>query len=124
MRLLLDTHAFLWWLTDSPALSVRARQALSDSRNEMLLGIGTLWEITIKRSLGKLNFPHDLETVIRDEGFAIFGIDLAHLRALELLPRLHGDPFDRLLIAQSIADDLPIVTGDRAFAAYGAILIW
>ncbi len=124
MRLLLDAHAFLWWLTASSALTIRARQAVADPDNDILIGIGTLWELTIKRSLRKLNFPHDLETVVRDEGFAVIGITLAHLRILEALPHLHRDPFDRLLIAQSLADKVPIITGDRAFGAYGAMLIW
>lgn len=124
MRLFLDTHAFLWWLTGSAALSSRARQAVADPGNEILLGIGTLWELSIKRSLRKLNFPHDLEIVVRDEGFVVIGITLAHLRMLETLPHLHRDPFDRLLIAQSLADHIPIITGDRAFGGYGPMLIW
>ena len=124
MRLLLDAHAFLGWLTDSPALSTRARQNIADPGNEVALGVGTVWEITIKRSLGKLRFPHDLDTVLRDEGFAMLGITFAHLRLLETLPQLHRDPFDRLLIAQSLAEGIPIVTGDRAFAQYGVALVW
>ena len=124
MRLLLDAHAFLWWLTGSPALTARARQAVSDPGNDILIGIGTLWELTIKRSLRKLHFPHDLETVVRDEGFAVIGISFVHLRTLETLPHLHRDLFDRLLFAQSMADHVPIITGDHAFGAYGATLIW
>ena len=124
MRLLLDAHAFLWWLTGSRALSVPARHAVADPGNEVLIGIGTLWELTIKRSLRKLNFPHDLENVVRDEGFTVLGITLAHLRMLESLPHLHRDPFDRLLIAQSLTEQVPIITGDREFGAYGPILIW
>ena len=124
MRLLLDAHAFIWWLTASPSLTARAHQAIADPRNEVMLGIGTLWEITIKRSLGKLRFSHDLEIVVRNEGFGVIGVSFAHLRLVESLPQLHRDPFDRLLIAQSLEDRLPIVTGDRAFAAYGAMLIW
>jgi PIN domain nuclease of toxin-antitoxin system len=124
MRLLLDAHALLWWLTNSPALSAPARQAVADPGNDVLIGIGTLWELTIKRSLRKLNFPHDLETVVRGEGFAVIGITFAHLRMLEALPHLHRDPFDRLLIAQSLADHVPIITADRAFGAYGTTLIW
>ena len=124
MRLFLDAHAFLWWLIGSPALSAPARQAVADPGNEILIGIGTLWELTIKRSLGKLNFPHDLETVVRDEGFAVIGVTLAQLRMLETLPHFHRDPFDRLLIAQSLTERVPIITGDREFGAYGPILIW
>jgi PIN domain nuclease of toxin-antitoxin system len=124
MRILLDTHAFLWWLVGSASLPDRARQAIADRNNEILIGVGVLWEITIKRALRKLDFPHDLETVIRDEGFTVFGINLAHLRMLESMLPHHRDPFDRILIAQSLADHLPIVTGDRVFRAYGAMLLW
>ena len=124
MRLLLDAHAFIWWLTDSPALSARARQSIADPGNEVALGVGTLWEITIKRSLGKLRFPHDLDAVLRDEGFVVLGIAFTHLRVLETLPQLHRDPFDRLLVAQSLAEGIPIVTGDRAFGAYGVQRVW
>jgi PIN domain nuclease of toxin-antitoxin system len=124
MRLLLDAHTLIWWLTASPSLTARAHQAIADPRNEVMLGVGTLWEITIKRSLGKLRFSHALEIVVRNEGFGVIDVNFAHLRQVESLPRLHRDPFDRLLIAQSLADQLPIVTGDRAFAAYGAMLIW
>lgn len=124
MRMLLDSHAFIWWVTDAPAMSVRARRTISDRANQALVSVGTLWELTIKRSLGKLHFPFDLETVIKDEAFGVMGVTFAHLHALDSLPRLHRDPFDRLLIAQSLAERLPIVSGDRAFAAYGARLIW
>jgi|SRR6185312_8001025 len=124
MRLLLDANSFLWWVTGSPRQSQRAREAIADRANEIFVGIGALWEIAIKRSLGKLEFPHDFETVLRNEGFLQLPINFAHLRALEALPHLHRDPFDRLLIAQSIAEGVPIATADRSFAAYGASVFW
>ena len=107
-----------------PALSARALQAITNPANEIFIGIGTVWELVIKRAIGKLHFPFDIEAVIRDQGFGLISITFTHLRALDALPHLHRDPFDRLLIAQSIAENLPIITGDRAFAAYGVALIW
>jgi PIN domain nuclease of toxin-antitoxin system len=124
MRLLLDANSFLWWVTGSPRLSGAARQAIADEGNEILVGVGSLWQITIKKSLGKMEFPHDFETVLRDEGFLLLPIAYAHLCALETLPHLHRDPFDRLLIAQSIAEQIPVATADRRFTAYEVDVLW
>jgi PIN domain nuclease of toxin-antitoxin system len=124
MRLLLDANSFLWWVTSSARLSEAARQAIADDANEVAVAIGSLWEIAIKRSLGKLQFPHDFETVLRDEGFSLLPIAYAHLRVLETLPLHHRDPFDRLLIAQSLAERIPIVTNDKSFASYGVEIVW
>ena len=124
MRLLLDAHAFLWWVTDSSRLSDAARGAISESANDIAVGTGSLWELTIKRTLGKLDFPFDFEAVLRDEGFDLLAINYGHLRTLEHLPLHHGDPFDRLLIAQATAENLPIITNDRAFARYDISVVW
>lgn len=124
MRLLLDAHSFLWWVAGSARLSDAARDAIADPANDVVIGIGALWEIGIKRSLGKMHFPFDFETVLVAENFGTLPIALAHLRALDALPRLHRDPFDRLLIAQALAEGISIATGDRAFAPYGVKIIW
>jgi PIN domain nuclease of toxin-antitoxin system len=124
MRLLLDANSFLWWVTGSPRLSEVTRRVIADEGNEISVAVGSLWEIAIKRSLGKLQFPHDFETVLRDEGFLLLPVAYAHLRALEALPHLHRDPFDRLLIAQSIAERIPVATADRQFGAYGVEIVW
>ncbi len=124
MRLLLDTHALLWWRDASPRLSLRASEAIGDGHNQVVISAATLWEIVIKRGLGKLQFPDDLEEVVREEDFMVLPITFAHLRALDGLPRLHRDPFDRLLIAQALADGIAIVTDDRRFAAYGVAVFW
>ena len=124
MRLLLDTHVLLWWRGAAPALSPRARAEIADGGNEVLVSVATPWEITIKRSLGKLTFPDDLEQVIQEERFGLLAITFQHLRALDALPLLHRDPFDRLLLAQAMAEGVPIVSSDRKLAAYGAALIW
>ncbi len=124
MRLLLDANSFLWWTTGSPRLSATAREAIGSGDNEILMAIGSLWEITIKRALGKLQFPHEFETVLRDEDFELLPVTYAHLGALESLPLHHRDPFDRLLIAQSIAEDIAVATNDPKFALYDVKTLW
>ena len=124
MRLLLDTHVLLWWRAAAEPLSPRARAEIADGNNEILVSVASLWEITIKRSLGKLTFPDDLESVLHEERFDLLPISLGQLRVLEGLPQLHRDPFDRLLVAQALAEDLPICSNDRRLAGYGAALLW
>jgi len=124
VRLLLDTHAFLWWLDESPVLGATARAAIRDPENDILISIAALWELIIKRALGKLSFPADPEDVIYNEEFKVLPITFAHLRCLGTLPLLHRDPFDRMLIAQSQAEGIPIATADGRFAAYGVATIW
>jgi PIN domain nuclease of toxin-antitoxin system len=124
VRLLLDTHALIWWTADAPELSGRARAAVADRANEVVVSIASLWEIVIKRALGKLEFPEDPGTTLAEEGFGLLPVGLAHLRALEGLPALHRDPFDRMLVAQALADGLVLVSGDPAVARYGAPVLW
>jgi PIN domain nuclease of toxin-antitoxin system len=124
MRLMLDTHVLLWWRDAARPLSRLARAEISDGTNEILVSIASLWEITIKRALHKITFADDLEVVLQEERFGLLSISFQHLRALDSLPHLHRDPFDRLILAQSLAERLPIVSSDRRFAAYGATLIW
>ena len=88
------------------------------------MSIATLWEIAIKRGLGKLRFVEDFQGVMRDETFGLLPISYDHLRASEELSRHHRDPFDRLLIAQALSEGIPIATGDRVFAAYGVQVVW
>jgi PIN domain nuclease of toxin-antitoxin system len=124
MRLLLDAHTLLWWVTGSTRLSATARDAITTPINDIAVGVGSLWEIAIKRAAGKLDFPVDFEGALRDEGFELLPIGYAHLRTLEQLPFHHSDPFDRLLIAQSVAEDMPVVTADRLFALYDVKTVW
>ena len=100
------------------------RDQISDPDNEIVVSIASLWEIAIKHGLGKLRFLEDIEEVIADEEFDLLNITYGHLRVLGDLPQHHRDPFDRLLISQSLAERMPIVTNDRAFAAYGVSLVW
>lgn len=124
MRLLIDSHAFLWWGDASSALGSAARDAIADPANEALISVAALWELTIKASSGKLTLPADLETMAATQGFSVLPINFMHLRRLGLLPRVHRDPFDRMMIAQALAEGMPIVTADRAFASYGVDIVW
>ena len=124
MRLLIDSDAFLWWGENSPALGSAARSAIADPVNEALISVAALWELTIKASSGKLTLPADLETMAATLGFSVLSINFMHLRRLGLLPRVHRDPFDRMMVAQALSEGIPIITGDRAFAAYGVQTVW
>ena len=90
----------------------------------MLISVAALWELTIKASSGKLNLPADLETMVKDQGFSVLSVTFPHLRRLAALPRRHRDPFDRMMIAQALAEGIPIATGDRAFFSYGVQIVW
>ena len=124
MRLLLDTNPFLWWREGSTRLPAGVSDQIRDPNNEIVVSIASLWEIAIKRALGNLRFPEDFEAVMAEEEFDLLDVTYAHLRALGDLPRHHRDPFDRLLIAQSLAERIPIVTADPAFAAYAVEIVW
>lgn len=124
MRLLLDTHAFLWWMEASSALSTPARNAIANPRNEVLISIASLWELTIKQALGKLTFPADPETVVRNEGFSVLPVGFTHLRRLGTLPHLHRDPFDRMLVAQAMVEGAALVSQDSKLTPYGTQIIW
>ncbi len=117
MRLLLDTHALLWWLVDE-GLSDQARDAIADPANLVMVSAVSAWEISIKKALGKLTAPDDLERQVNEGGFGSLSISIAHGIAAGELPRHHDDPFDRMLIAQAFAEELTIVTHDKRFADY------
>jgi PIN domain nuclease of toxin-antitoxin system len=124
VHLLIDTHALMWWREDSPQLSPRARREIADPDNEIFVSVVTLWEIILKRSAGRLNFPDDLEQVLREDSFTLMPINFHHLRTIERLPFLHKDPFDRMLIAQATAEGIPLITKDRGLSRYGIALLW
>lgn len=129
MRLLLDAHALLWWFGADEQLSQAAHSAI-ETAQEPLIGAGTLVEIAIKRSIGKLDIDPDWTEQARADGFGVLGIGWGHVAQLQELPyptvagRPHRDPFDRLLAAQSLTEQIPIVTRDPALAVYGAPTIW
>lgn len=127
-RILLDTHVFLWWVDDAPDLTDVALRAIADRRNECFLSVVSCWEMAIKSSLGKLRLAKSVERFVSDQmaanGFTLLGMELRHVAKVEKVPFYHRDPFDRLLVAQAIADRLTIVSGDRIFADYGVNVLW
>ena len=122
MRLLLDTHALLWWLADE-GMSTQARDAVADPANLVVVSAASAWEISIKKALGKLAAPDDLEHQVDAGGFSPLPISIAHAIAAGQLPRHHEDPFDRMLIAQAFAEGLTVVTHDKRFEDYGVALL-
>ena len=118
MRLLLDTHAFLWWLDDNPTLSANARSAIRNPENEVYVSAATAWEIAIKKKLGKLKAPAGLARELDSHNFAPLSISFEHALAVETLPDHHDDPFDRILVAQAIAEGLTLVTRDEIIHKY------
>jgi len=119
LRLLLDTHLLLWWLTNSPSLSQQARELISDPRNTVFVSAVSLWEIWLKESLGKLRLPADFEKRLASEYFESLPLTAAQTRQVALLPWHHRDPFDRMLIAQARAENLMLLTVDDRVTAYG-----
>jgi PIN domain nuclease of toxin-antitoxin system len=124
VRLLLDSHTFLWWAEADLMLGTNARDAIADPANDAVISIAALWELVIKTSLGKLALPDDIETMVVAQGFSVLSISFAHLRRFAALPTHHKDPFDRMMIAQALAEGIPIITADRRFAAYGVQVVW
>jgi PIN domain nuclease of toxin-antitoxin system len=125
MRLLLDTHALIWWLAGDEALSLPAREAITDEDNSVFVSAASIWEITTKARLGKLSaIAADLETAAADQGFIGLPISLRHGHLAGALPGPHRDPFDRMLIAQAILDNLVLVSNERPFDAYGVGRLW
>lgn len=123
MRLLIDSYAFLWWSESSTQLGIAAWQAIAHPANDVLISIAALWEIVIKTSSGKLTLPADIETMVLNQGFSIFPINFDHLRRIEGMPRIHNDPFDRMMIAQARAEGIPIATANRRFPGYGVQIV-
>jgi PIN domain nuclease of toxin-antitoxin system len=128
MKVLVDTHTFLWAFLHDHRLTSKAKQILTSDEHELVFSLVSLWEIVIKIKTGKLNTIGSSVAYIRDEmdayGMSLLPIRYEHILQLESLPHHHSDPFDRLLTAQALTESLPILTGDRAFANYGIKLVW
>lgn len=123
MTLLLDTHALLWWLDDPRLLSKAARKAISDGKNTVYISAAVIWEISIKRALGKLDAPDDLEAAMTANRFLPLPVTVPHALAAATLPDHHRDPFDRLLIAQARVEEFKLVSRDPRIPDYGVPLI-
>jgi PIN domain nuclease of toxin-antitoxin system len=122
-RLLLDTHVFLWWLADSDRLSGSARDRIADPQAEVFVSAASIWEIAIKRALGKLKAPRRIVPLVEEEGFHGAAMELIHAERAGVLPPHHRDPFDRMLIAQAQIEDLTIVSADGRFEQYELKLV-
>ncbi len=119
MRLLLDSHAYLWWLADDARLSAAARRAIADSRSIVHVSAATIWELAIKAALGRLDTDGaDLTDEIAANGFVELPISARHAAQAGGLPSHHDDPFDRMLIAQALSEELTLITRDPAFRVY------
>lgn len=128
MNILLDTHAFLWWVTDDPKLSTTVRSLIADPDNIIYLSVISAWEITIKQQSGKLTLPEPAAIYIPSRltanRFRTQTVELSHVLKIASLPNYHRDPFDRLLIAQSQVENLPIATVDSLITQYSVDVVW
>ena len=124
MLFLLDTHALLWWLADSPALPDSAREQIANPDHDVYVSAVSAWEIAIKRELGKLRAPLELAGVIEEEGFTELPIRLQHGEQAGRLPPIHRDPFDRMLVAQAAMHNMTILTRDQSIPRYGIKTAW
>lgn len=128
MRLLLDTHAFLWWVDDDKRLSRRARAAIADGENDFFLSLTSCWELAIKVSLGKLSLDANVEQFVSVQaatnGFTLLPVQFSHAARVARLPFHHRDPFDRMLAAQALVERLAIVSGEPVFQRYGVKRVW
>jgi PIN domain nuclease of toxin-antitoxin system len=128
VRLLLDTHTFLWFILDEPGLSAKADALITDPENEVEISPATYWELAVKISIGKYSLPEPFQAFMEREiamnDFRILHVEPRHTAALITMPFHHRDPFDRLIIAQASVEQVAVVSGDSAFDAYGITRLW
>ncbi len=126
IKILLDTHVLLWVAGEPKQLSAQARKLLEDPQNQLYFSVASLWEVSIKNKLGRTDFKVDLPVLRRnllDYGFEEIAINSTHTLAVEVLPNIHKDPFDRMLIAQAIAEGITLMTADSVVAEYPVAVI-
>ena len=128
MRLLLDTHALIWWLAADNALSLTARSAIADPANDVFVSAASAWEIATKYRIGKLPqaalLAGDVAGFVAAQGFNELPVSIRHGQIAGNLPRIHKDPFDRMLIAQAVTGDMTLVSNEALFGAYGVARLW
>jgi len=128
MKVLIDTHVFLWWITNDPRLSPRAREIIADGANVVFLSAASGWEIAIKAKLGRLRLPDEPERFILKQlelnAIEVLPVQMSHALHVYALPYHHQDPFDRLLIAQARLEKVPILTADPQISRYEVEVIW
>ena len=128
MKLLLDTHAFLWWILDDEQLSTRVRALIEDGSNEILISSASAWEIAIKCRIGKLSLPANPSVFVPEQlsinRFSTLAISVSHALHVHNLPNIHRDPFDRILVSQGQLEKMPILTHDSGINQYDVDTIW
>ena len=128
MKYLLDTHAFLWFVTDDNRLSSKAKSIIQDSNNEIYFSAASAWEISIKKKLGRLKFGKNLESFIVEQltenSFSPLAITVSHSLYTEKLPQIHKDPFDRIMISQSKVENMVLITRDKEIREYKVSTVW
>jgi PIN domain nuclease of toxin-antitoxin system len=128
VRALLDTHTFLWWITDDQRLSLRAREIIADGRNDLLFSAASGWEIAIKAGLGRLKVPDNLDRFMTEQlslnAIQVLPVYLGHALHVYTLPDYHRDPFDRLLVSQAVLEKLALLSADSHIARYPVNLVW
>ncbi|MCD4691864.1 MAG: type II toxin-antitoxin system VapC family toxin [Calditrichales bacterium] len=128
MKYLIDTHTLLWIVTNDPKLSAKAKDLYLDSENEIFISMASIWELSIKSSLGKISLEQPLDEFVdehvKGNDIRILKIESPHVLRIENLPFYHRDPFDRLIISQSIEDNIPIIGSDKTFDSYPIKRIW
>ena len=128
MRYLLDTHAFLWFVLDDKRISTKAKSIIADSENEIYFSAASAWEMAIKTKLARLKFKGELGSFIIEQlstnSFVPLSITISHSLYTEQLPQIHKDPFDRIIIAQSKLEDLPLISTDKKIRKYPTTVVW
>ena len=128
MKLLLDTHTFLWWITDNPRMSPKARDVVEDAGNEIFFSAASGWEIAIKARLGRLHLPENPSSYLTKQltmnAIQSLAITMSHSLYVFNLPDIHKDPFDRIIVAQAILENMPLLTKDCMLTEYGIQVIW
>jgi len=128
MKYLLDTHAFLWFVSDDKRLSSKAKSIIQDSNNEIYFSAASAWEMSIKAKLGRLKFGRNLESFIIEQltanSFGPLAITIPHSLYTEKLPQIHKDPFDRMMISQTKVENMVLITGDKKIREYKVSIVW
>ena len=123
MKYLVDTHIFIWWMKQDKRIKKEIKSILQDPQNYIYLSIATVWEIVIKKKIGKLKIPHDWKVTLKESNFLLLPISLEHVYKLENLPLHHRDPFDRMLVSQAIVENATLITGDNKLWQYDVALL-
>ena len=124
MRLLLDSHAFVWFIDGNPRISRPARAAIEENAEVVWVSYASIWELTIKQAVSRMTLPEAPEAMATNAGMQLLPIELRHIRLTAALEHLHGDPFDRMLVAQALDEGLVVVTSDRMVQRYPVAWLW